>query len=445
MNSPLSQKPNIIVILADDLGWADVSFHGSDIPTPHVDRLAREGVELHRFYSCPVCSPTRAGLMTGRWPVRYGMQHWVVRPWYPTGVPVDEDFLPQMLARAGYERRAIFGKWHLGHSRRAFHPLRRGFTEFYGHYNGAIDYFTHVRERALDWHRGFDPCRDEGYSTELLGREAERFIRENAGRGPFFLYLPFNAVHTPLEATREYLERFASVEPERHRTYTAMTACMDDQVGRVLRALDETEIAGDTLVFFFSDNGGFRGAASNRPLRGFKGEVYEGGIRVVAVMRWPNGGLKGGRRVEAPMAHVDVFPTLKRAAGLDEAPRHPLDGLDMLDVLRGLAPAPKREIFSYVGRGEERLALSDGEWKLVRLGPPILQSADDAAKIELFRIDEDPLETRNFALEYPRIVADMLRRLKECRSLQPAHGGLPASDAIPEGWAAPKDWGIVNE
>ncbi|MGB2823203.1 MAG: sulfatase-like hydrolase/transferase, partial [Phycisphaerae bacterium] len=266
-------KPDIVIIVADDLGWNDVGYHGSEIKTPHIDRIAAEGVQLDRFYACPICSPTRAGLMTGRWPLRFGIMRAVIPPWRDYGLPPEEETLPEMLARAGYKRRGCFGKWHLGHSNRRFHPIDQGFTHFYGCYNGAIDYFTHMREGELDWHRQYAPAREEGYSTTLLAQEAAKFIADSpadpsTGSGrtePFFCYLPFNAPHTPLQAPPEYLQKYAHLKGQRQK-FAAMVACMDDGIGRVLRALDEKGIADNTIVLFFSDNGGGPGA-SNTPLR----------------------------------------------------------------------------------------------------------------------------------------------------------------------------------
>ncbi len=249
-------RPNIVLILADDLGWNDVSYHGGDIPTPSIDRIASEGVELDRFYACPVCSPTRAGLMTGRYPIRFGMQRAVCRPFLEVGVPAAEETLPEMLARAGYRQRGIAGKWHIGHAFRRFHPLNQGFTSFVGHYNGNIDYYTHFREGQLDWHRGFESNADEGYSTDLIADEAVRFIDQHAAAGPFFLYVPFNAPHTPLQVPDQWLEPFSAVEDERRRIYMAMVAAMDAAIGRILESLGRNGVEGDTLVWFASDNGG---------------------------------------------------------------------------------------------------------------------------------------------------------------------------------------------
>src|SRR6266567_3746720 len=191
-----AERPNIVFLLADDLGWSDVGFHGSEIKTPNIDKLAAAGARLEAFYVQPVCSPTRAALMTGRYPMRHGLQVGVVRPWAQYGLPLEERTLPQALQEAGYFT-AICGKWHLGHFQRAYLPTNRGFSHQYGHYNGALDYFTHLRDGGFDWHRDDRACRDEGYSTHLLAREALRLVREHDGKKPLFLYVPFNAPHAP--------------------------------------------------------------------------------------------------------------------------------------------------------------------------------------------------------------------------------------------------------
>jgi len=235
--------PNIVIIVADDLGYADVSFHGGEIPTPAIDRIATEGVALERFYACPVCSPTRAGLMTGRWPIRMGVMRSVIPPWRKWGLPTEERTIAELLETAGYQQRAILGKWHLGHASPAHHPLANGFTTFYGHYNGAIDYFTHEREGETDWHRNRKTVHEEGYATDLMGRAAVEFIDGQQAGEPFLLYLPFNAPHSPFQAKEEDIARFAEVEPRRRRVYMAMVAAMDRAIGNVLTALDEKKIA----------------------------------------------------------------------------------------------------------------------------------------------------------------------------------------------------------
>lgn len=258
------ERPNILFIVADDLGWGDVSYHGSVIPTPNIDALAARGIEMNRFYTAPVSSPTRAGLMTGRYPSRFGIRKTVIPPWRDYGLDPEEQTLADMLAANGYAHRAIVGKWHLGHGRRAYYPLNRGFTHFYGCLNGALDYFTHEREGELDWHNDWESCRDEGYSTDLIADEAVRCIGEYAPEGPFFLYVAFNAPHTPFQAPEDEIaehispEKFAALTPREKDAYTyrAMVTRMDKGVGRILEKLEKSGQLENTLVLFMSDNGG---------------------------------------------------------------------------------------------------------------------------------------------------------------------------------------------
>src|SRR6476661_2854607 len=219
-------RPNVVFILADDLGREDCGFMGGkEIKTPHIDKLAKAGAILDAFYVQPVCSPTRAAFMTGRYPMRHGLQVGVVRPWAQYGLPLDERTLPQALKEAGYET-AICGKWHLGHFQPAYLPTRRGFDHQYGHYNGALDYFTHIRDGGLDWHRDDRALREEGYTTHLVAREACRLVAEHDAKKPLFLYVPFNAVHAPHQVPAKYKEPYASLKEPR-RTYAGMVAAMD--------------------------------------------------------------------------------------------------------------------------------------------------------------------------------------------------------------------------
>jgi arylsulfatase B len=426
-----------------------------------MDRLASEGLELNRFYVCPVCTPTRAGLMTGRYPIRYGLMRAVIPPWRDYGLDVEEQTLADLLRDAGYTHRIIIGKWHLGHLRLPFYPLNRGFTGFYGHLNGAINYFTHEREGELDWHRQFESCYDEGYSTDLLAAEAVRFIQQSSDEAPFFLYLPFNAPHSPLQAKQADLERYAHLEGRRRhprgdgargygqndrQTLAAMVSALDTGIGQILDALEQAGIAGNTIVWFTSDNGGQPLLGSdNTPLRGGKTTVYEGGIRVAASLCWP-GGLPGGRRIETPLAYIDVLPTLLGLAGITERPAKNLDGRDMAAVLRGTETPPQRELYSYIAQendGQEHLAVRTGEWKLVYNGPGVRQwtPGPGAGQVELFRIDEDPLEQNNLADDRPGIVRDLMTRLQKFRALRP-EDGIPPYAVGREGFIAPPEWKI---
>ena len=443
--SAFSERPNIVLIVADDLGWADVGYHGSKIATPNIDRLAREGVQLENFHVAPLCSPTRAGMMTGRWPIRYGMGESVITPWRKWGLSLKEHTIADMLAEAGYEHRGAVGKWHLGHFKKAYLPLNRGFTFYYGHYNGAFDYFTHQREGQLDWHRNWETSHDEGYATDLIGRESVRFIERTPGDKPFFLYVPFNAPHDPMQAKEEDLAKYSGIEDKNKQAYCAMVDSMDQAIGSILAALEKKEVAENTLVLFFSDNGGITRWASNQPWRAGKGTVYEGGIRTPAVLRWPKGIKGGGRKVDALTGYIDIYPTLKRIAGLESEAPNPLDGRDMLDVIRGTSKLTPREWYSYIAQGRpDQLALCDGTWKIVISGGSALDAALDkeTPRMELFNLAKDPTESNNLLKTESTRAAAMLTKLQEHRRLK--IDGIPDFMESRKGFVAPKDW-IIKE
>jgi len=425
--------PNVLILLADDLGWHDVGFHGSEIRTPHIDRLASEGVRFERAYSFPVCSPTRSGLMTGRSPMRLGVAYTVIRPWSQYGVPVTERFMPQAFRDAGYQT-AITGKWHLGHAYKKFLPRARGFDHAYGHCNGAIDYFTHERDGGLDWNRNGKSVREEGYSTFLIGAEAERFIRQRDRARPFFLYVPFNAPHAPLQAPQEYLGKYESIADGRRRSYAAMVDAMDATIGRLLATLKEEGVADNTLVLFFSDNGGPAGnAATNTPLRGGKATTFEGGIRVPALMRWP-GRLQAGAVSRQVLTMMDYFPTLAAACGVKPGNRLRLDGKNLWPAIRSGRAERREDLFFVVeGARQVRLAVHRGEWKLVRE-----ETRGGEARNYLFHIEEDPNERNDVAAKHSKLVEELAGAIAEWRKLHPADGvrDRPA----PDGYRAPAMW-----
>ena len=446
------EKPNIVILLADDMGWADVGYHGSPIMTPNIDRLASEGTRLERFYVCPVCTPTRAGLMTGRYPIRFGLMKAVISPWRNYAMDEAEQLMPEILAKAGYKHRGIFGKWHLGNIHVKFTPTRRGFTEFIGHYNGAIDYFTHIREGELDWHRNLDTNYDEGYSTDLIAEAASKFIIQHADDGPFLCYVPFNAPHSPFQAKDKDIDRYRHL-PELpgnntnrkiRPTYAAMVDSMDQGIGNILKAIDDAGISENTLVWFMSDNGGTAQAGDNFPLRGQKGQVFEGGIRVPAVVRWP-GKIEAGAITNASLAWIDVLPTLMDIVGMEESAPKPLDGISARDLLVGNTYSLDRDVFNYIGQqGEEveEIALISAQWKLVVLGPNINNLALDNSKRQkfLFRIDVDQNETTNLAQLYPDRVNAMYKRLVNFHSLQPSNAIAPYREGRDSFKGAPEEW-----
>jgi len=324
-----AKQPNILIILADDLGWNDVGFHGSDIQTPNIDAIAAGGVELESFYVTPVCTQTRVALMTGRYPFRMGLHHRVIKPPSERAVPLDERFLSEALKQAGY-RTAIIGKWHLGHAREEFLPLARGFDYHYGNYCDQVDYFTHMNRGERDWHRQGQLVEEEGYTTKLLAEDAARYIREQAGsKDPFFLYVPFTAPHGPILAPEHYIERYRDeIGDPRRRRFAAAVSVLDDGVGQIMEALDDSGLKRDTVVIFSSDNGGsFQAGADNSPFRGQKRGLLEGGIRVPTVISW-QGVLPAGTKLSIPLHIVDLFPTLLGIAGASLDQEHPIDGLD---------------------------------------------------------------------------------------------------------------------
>ncbi|WP_082893830.1 sulfatase-like hydrolase/transferase [Rufibacter ruber] len=450
------KKPNIIIILADDMGWGDVGYHGGSIKTPVLDQLAKDGVELNRFYVAAVCSPTRAGLLTGRYPDRFGLRTTVIPPWSSFGVDTKEVFLPEMLAKAGYKNRAVLGKWHLGHADLKYHPLNRGFTHFYGHLNGAIDYFTHEREGELDWHNDFKPSRDKGYSTDLLTDEAVRNIKSYNGQSPFFIYLAYNAPHGPLQAKEEDMKEYG-YDPAKpsfgkknndekegkvgrgntpEMTYAAMVTNMDRNIGRILQTLKDLKIDDNTIVLFHSDNGPapeIKGSSSGK-LRGAKFTEWEGGVRVPAIIRWP-AGFKGGSVNNQLMGYIDIMPTLLEVAGVAEKPKNPLDGISMAPVLTGKQKEIQRSF--YLGSG----TILNNTWKLVSakgLNPRIKLDED-----HLFQIVKDPSEKNNVAQANPAIYADLKKQLDVFDNIKSPFEVPPYGEGR-KGFVAPKDWQITQ-
>ena len=411
INAAEPARPNILYILADDMGYADPGFMGCrDIKTPHLDKLAHAGTILKSFYVQPVCSPTRAALMTGRYAVRTGV-YTVVAPNAPWGLKLEERTLAQALRDAGYET-AIAGKWHLGEFQEGYRPTNRGFDHQYGLWFGNVDYFTHKRGDQLDWHRNDQPCDDQGYSTHLLAKEACRVIREKQPDKPLFLYLPFNAVHGPWQVPDEYLKPYANIKGTR-RTYAGMCAAMDEAVGQVLAALDEKNIRDNTLIIFSSDNGG-NGVGKNRPLRAGKSTIYEGGVRVCACVNWP-GRIPAGAVINEPLHAVDWFPTLVKLAGGSLDQKLPLDGLDIWPVLTQGAKSP-HDALLLCGTVPQRVAIRAGDWKLLLNAKE--KDAEEAPadepggnKVELYNLATDIGEQKNLAAEQPEKVNELRAQL----------------------------------
>ena len=435
-----AKQPNIVFILADDLGRADCGFMGgTEIKTPNLDKLAAAGAKLDAFYVQPVCSPTRAAVMTGRYPMRHGLQVGVVRPWAQYGLPLDEQMLPQGLKSAGYTT-AITGKWHLGHFAPEYLPTNRGFDRQYGHYNGALDYFTHIRDGGFDWHRDDKASRDEGYTTHLVTDEAVKLVADTAGKKPFFLYVPFNAVHAPHQVPEKYLEPYAHSKGERKK-YAGMLAAMDEGVGRIVAAVEKAGVRENTLFIFSSDNGGPQPGVvtDNGKFRAGKGTLYEGGVRVAAFMTW-DGRIKPGSTVTEPLHAVDLYPTLLQLAGAKVDQKLPLDGKDAWSTVAEGKPTPHEDIL--INTTPNNGAIRSGDWKLVvsRGGDdpdePAAKKKDEAA-IQLFNLKDDPYEKTNLAVSQAERVKELQSRLQTYAK----QAVEPKVKPKPKDFVTPKVWG----
>ena len=411
-----ADKPNIVHIVADDLGWKDVGFNGAtDIKTPNLDELAATGAKFTQFYVQPMCTPTRAALMTGRYPFRYGLQTMVIPGAATYGLDTSEWLMPQFLKDAGYNT-AIIGKWHLGHADLKYWPRQRGFDYAYGALIGELDYYTHGDFGVLDWFRNNKPVHEKGYTTQLLGADAVKYINAQEPNKPFYLYLTFNAPHTPYQAPKEYIDRYSNIADPTRRTFAAMVTVMDDEIGKVVAALNNKGVRYNTLILFNSDNGGTRNAmfagqmadvskikmpADNGPYREGKGTLFEGGCRVVAFANWP-GHIKA-ETVDGIIHAVDIYPTLAALAGASTAKCKPLDGVNVWDTIAEGKSSPRTEVVYNVE--PFRGAVRQGDWKLI--WRTLLPTS-----VDLYNLAEDPSEKNNVAAAHPDKVAAMQQRLE---------------------------------
>lgn len=443
-----TSQPNIVIMLADDLGWADVGYHSDRVETPNIDKLCKEGIELNRFYVAPMCSPTRAGLLTGRYPIRFGLARAVIPPQRDFGLPPEETTIAEALADIGYKHRGVFGKWHLGHHQPKWHPLSQGFTHFEGHYNGAIDYFSLEREGERDWHMNDQPSAKQGYSTDLIADAASKFISEKSKeKAPYFCYVPFNAPHSPFQARDVDLARYTKLRGNKvpkEVILKAMIWRLDLGVGRILDAIEESGKAENTQVWFLSDNGGIsRIKANNLPLRGDKLTTYEGGIRVPACVRWP-AAWQAGKKLEELMGYVDVFPTILNSAGVDISNLKSLNGRNLNLLFTQVNNSfPDRDWYSYHGQKgpqEETIAVTTPDWKLIINGQDLrVDGVTNEHEVFLFDIQNDPYEKKNLAAEYPKDVSILTEKLIAHRKLQPEKS-VPPYKVGKKGFVPPKDW-----
>lgn len=430
------ERPNILLIVSDDQGYNDLGLLGNGIITPALDRIANEGTRLTQFYvSWPACTPSRASFLTGRYPQRNGIYD-MIRNEAPDyghryspaeydvtferigGMDSREKILPEVLSSAGYVS-GIYGKWDLGTLKR-FLPTSRGFHDFYGFVNTGIDYYTHERYGVPSMFRNLSPTtEDRGtYCTNLFEREALRFIDEQAGVNPFLLYVPFNAPHnsssldpeirSTVQAPEAFKKLYPSVGPTtqattsyrygnpasvttsaaRQRDYRAAVTCMDEAIGKLLERLEQKQILDNTIVIFFSDNGG-SGGADNSPLRGHKGQTWEGGIRVPCLVRWPAGGVPAGKVCDQFLTSLELLPSLTAATGASVPHDLVLDGYDWWPTLRGETNSPRKEMF---WKRREQIAARVGNWKWVEMG---------GGQGGLFDLAGDPGETTDLSAEHP--------------------------------------------
>lgn len=450
-----AKPPHICFFLVDDLGSHDVGFTGgTQIATPNIDAIAKEGAILEQFYVMPVCTPTRAAFLTGRYPIRYGLQTGVINPNEPFGLSVEEKTLAQALKEAGYATAAV-GKWHLGFNDPKWLPTRRGFDTHYGHYNGAIDYFTHERDGGFDWHRDEATSRDEGYSTTLLADEAVRIVENADASKPLFLYVPFNGVHSPMQAPADRLAKYAHLKPPGRAKMAAMLDVVDESVGRVREAFAKRGFDENVIYLFSTDNGGPSPGqvTDNTPFRAGKGTLYEGGVRSCAAISW-KGHIEPGSHVDAAMHVVDLYPTLTKLAGGKLESKLPLDGRDVWPCIADGAPSPHEDIL--INAEKDRGALRKGDWKLIvyepakpgvreRRGtnrPP--QDADGKAlsgrRIELYDLATDVSEAKNVADAHPEVAADLLARYERHLAESVPALDLAGMKPVP----TPKVWGEVT-
>lgn len=415
-------RPNIVFIMADDLGWADVAFHGGNAPTPHLDELSKQGLELSQHYVAPVCSPTRAGLLTGRCWSRFG----ITTPTNELALPTDTVTLPRALKSVEYDT-CIAGKWHLG-SLPKWGPNHFGFDHSYGSLAGGISPWNHRYKKGpftITWHRNETLVEEPGHVTDLLTDEAVKWIASR-GSSPFFLYVPYTAVHLPIKEPAEWLKRVPkAITGDVPQHYAACVMHLDDAVGRIVEALEEAGVRDDTLLVFTSDNGGStvenndlkypddhcpwgKLTGNNHPLRGRKGDVYEGGIRVPTVVSWP-AHVKPGR-VDSPVQIIDWMPTFCAMAGFEADRDLKWDGIDITRLLTNKSSLSDRPLYTAGPRWRSR-SLRYGDWKL------IVHGEGEQRKTELFNLSDDPSESDNRADAEPKRVAALLSKLQNAAHL----------------------------
>ncbi|EDO33632.1 predicted protein [Nematostella vectensis] len=441
-----SAKPHLLFVLADDLGWSDVGFHGSKIQTPNIDRLAANGVILDNYYVQPVCTPTRASLMTGKYPIHTGLQHGIIHNGRPYGLPLNLTLLPQKLRKAGYSTHML-GKWHLGFYNWESTPTYRGFDTFYGFYSGAENHYTHVQDHYLDLRDNEEIVRDQNgtYSAHLFTKRAEQIVRAHDPSTPLFMYMAFQNVHSPVQAPKEYIDRYSFIKDPLRRTYAAMVTIMDDALGNLTRAFDKAGLWENTILIFSTDNGGVpKNGGYDYPLRGRKDTLWEGGVRGVAFVH----GValeQSGVKCKALMHVTDWYPTLVSLAGgsLDED--EDLDGYDVWESISHGVESPRKELLHNIdtinippgdgslGFSTTGIGLRVGDMKLLMAVPNIsyfippedrngsvdwyIHSNNKVPMVEvaLYNITADPYEKHDLHDKLPDVVTRLQLRVEHYR------------------------------
>jgi len=415
-SEPAQKQPNIVFIIPDDMGWADVGYHDSEIETPNIDRLAKKSLRFKQHYVMATCTPTRVGLMTGHYPSRYG----VVSPAYGKIFDDDTVTLPMALRSIGYKT-AISGKWHMG-SPPECTPRKYGFDTSYGYFHGQIDPYTHNYKTGVrSWHKNDEYIDEKGHATDLITDEAIRIIESDHDK-PFFLYVAYSVPHFPLDEPEEWTSRYKRIKETSRRLFAASVTHMDHGIGRIVDALERKKLRGDTLIVFVSDNGGqkswhsndqYKGRyadkphtvlGDNLPLRGWKGDLFEGGIRVPALANWP-GVIKPGQ-TDVPVHIVDWMPTLCSLAGYSTQRDLKWDGRDIMPVVR--QEVTKAEPRPLYWKTPGFSAVRHGQWKL------IVKKSN--AETQLYDLARDPYETKDLAQKQPEIAKklnDMLAQLAQ--------------------------------
>ena len=444
-----NDRPNLIVIMVDDMGYQGVSCFGNPyFKTPQIDRLAAEGMRLTDFHSSgTVCSPTRAGLLTGRYQQRAGIEAVIHpasdHPEHRKGLAERELTFAELLHEAGYAT-GLVGKWHQGypHNSEKYHPDVHGFDAFVGYHSGNIDFISHVGDHNRhDWWHGRREIEEAGYSTHLINKHADEFIRKHRD-GPFCLYIAHEAIHNPVQVPGDPVRRTEADgwqrfkpkdQAERIEKYRGMTLPIDEGIGQLRQTLTELELDRNTLVLFFSDNGPAGDFPSGDPkLRGGKGTVYEGGHRVPFIAWWP-GKVPAGTSSDVPAISIDVMPTLLKLAGTTAPEGHILDGVDLSPVLLEQKSLPPRPLYwaSLSNSGQRSEALRDGPWKLVVTHPKAQPGTFENERLALFRLDQDPSEKQDLAAAHKDRAAQMLEQLKNWYAEVSA-----SSPPQPGGWLA---------